>query len=92
MKCGSHDAPNRRNQQFVWTPPWVYVFFRISPIIGAIIAVIVQKKGRAPPAALVAQSRWKNGMACSPSRSAPDRLRASAGSRSATTYRSSACR
>ena len=62
MKCGSHDAPNRRNQQFVWTPPWVFIFFLISPIIGAIIAVIVQKKGRLLlPLCMSCNSRWKAG-------------------------------
>jgi len=63
MKCGSHDAPNRRNQQFVWTPPWVFIFFLVSPIIGAIIAVIVQKKGRLLlPLCHACSARWKNGM------------------------------
>jgi hypothetical protein len=63
MKCGVNDAPNRRNQQFVWTPPWVFIFFLVSPIIGAIIAVIVQKKGRLHlPLCHACNSRWKNGI------------------------------
>jgi hypothetical protein len=63
VKCGSHDAPNRRNQQFVWTPPWVFIFFLLSPIIGAIIAVIVQKKGRLLlPLCNDCSARWKQGM------------------------------
>lgn len=62
MKCGSHDAPNRRNQQFVWTPPWVFIFFLISPIIGAIIMVFVQKKGRLLlPLCTPCNDRWKAG-------------------------------
>jgi hypothetical protein len=40
VKCGSLDAPQRRNNQFVWTPPWVYVLVLISPIVVAIVAMI----------------------------------------------------
>ena len=61
MKCGSMDAPHRRNQQFVFSPPWVIVVVVISPLIGAIIMLLVQKKGRLHvPLCNQCHARWKN--------------------------------
>jgi len=63
MKCASPVVTQRRNQRFVFTPPWVFVFFFISPLIGAIIALIVQKKGRLDvPLCEQCSSRWKQGL------------------------------
>lgn len=62
VKCGAHDAPNRRNHQFVWTPPWVFVFFAVGPLIGAIVMVIVQKRGRLLlPLCTACEQRWRAG-------------------------------
>jgi hypothetical protein len=61
VKCGMH-GNQRRNQQFVWTPPWVFIIFFVSPIIGAIVAMVVQKKGRLQlPLCDACFSRWKMG-------------------------------
>jgi uncharacterized membrane protein len=63
VKCGNGHAPQRRNQQFVWTPPWVFILFLVSPIIAAIVAMIVQKKGRLQlPLCDECHSRWKTGV------------------------------
>lgn len=62
VKCGAAPAAHRRNQQFVFTPPWVFIIFFVSPIIGAIVAMIVQKKGRLQlPLCDECQARWKTG-------------------------------
>jgi hypothetical protein len=44
VKCGAHST-QRRRQQFVWTPPWVIFLMILSLLIGAIVALIVQKRG-----------------------------------------------
>ncbi len=62
VKCGAAPAHQRKNQQFVWTPPWVFIIFFVSPIIGAIVAMIVQKKGRLQlPLCDLCLGRWKQG-------------------------------
>lgn len=61
VKCGQHGS-ERRNQQFVWTPPWVFIIFVISPVIAAIVALVVQKKGRLQlPLCPTCNARWKQG-------------------------------
>jgi uncharacterized membrane protein len=63
MKCGSAAIAERRNQNFVFTPPWVFVLFLVSPLIGAIVALIVQKKGRLYlPLCSACSGRWKQGL------------------------------
>lgn len=62
VKCGGGPANQRKNQQFVWTPPWVFIIFFVSPIIGAIVAMVVQKKGRLQlPLCDNCLARWKQG-------------------------------
>jgi hypothetical protein len=62
VKCGAAPVNQRRNQQFVWTPPWVFIIFFVSPIIGAIVAMVVQKKGRLQlPLCDNDFARWKQG-------------------------------
>lgn len=63
MKCGASSIVERRNQRFVFTPPWVIVIFLVSPIIGAVVALIVQKKGRLHlPLCAEHARRWKQGI------------------------------
>lgn len=62
VKCGGGPANQRRNHQFVWTPPWVFIIFFVSPIIGAVVAMVVQKKGRLQlPLCDLDLARWKQG-------------------------------
>ena len=44
LKCGG-PATTRRKQQFVYTPQWVIVIMLLSLLIGAIVALVVQKRG-----------------------------------------------
>jgi hypothetical protein len=63
MKCGSPSIAIRRNQQFAWTPQWVYLLFLVSGLIAIILALVLQKKGRlhVPLCANCAQ-RWSQGL------------------------------
>jgi hypothetical protein len=63
MKCGSPSIAIRRNQQFAWTPQWVYLLFLVSGLIAVILALVLQKKGRLhiPLCASCAQ-RWSQGL------------------------------
>lgn len=59
VKCA---APSRvrRTQRFVFTPPWVIVVMVLSFLIGAIVAMIVQKRGTLHlPLCDACQHRWK---------------------------------
>lgn len=63
VKCGVSPTQHRRNQQFVWNPPWVLFLFILSPVIAAIVALIMQKKGRLHlPLCSACESRWKMGL------------------------------
>jgi len=44
VKCAA-PSTTRRKQQFVYTPPWVFALMIFSLLIGAIVAMIVQKRG-----------------------------------------------
>lgn len=45
IQCASGEIAHRKRQQFVWHPPWVILLYLLSPIIGVIVALVVQKKG-----------------------------------------------
>jgi hypothetical protein len=60
VKCAA-PAVTRRKQQFVYTPQWVIVILLLSLLIGAIVAVIVQKKGTLQlPLCEACAARWKS--------------------------------
>ncbi|MEO7093167.1 MAG: hypothetical protein ABI175_07950 [Polyangiales bacterium] len=60
VKCAAH-AVTRRKQRFVFTPQWVIFIMLISPVIGAVVAMIVQKKGTLElPLCEQCARRWKS--------------------------------
>jgi hypothetical protein len=60
VKCAGH-AVTRRKQQFVYTPQWVIVVMLLSLLIGAIVAMIVQKRGTLHlPLCEQCAARWKS--------------------------------
>lgn len=62
MKCGLAPAEHRRNQQFVWNPQWIVFLVLLSPIVAAVVALIVQKRGRLMlPLCQRCDSSWKMG-------------------------------
>ncbi len=46
IQCASPAIAHRRTQRFVWNPPWVIFMYLVSPILGVIVALFVQKKGQ----------------------------------------------
>lgn len=63
VKCGATPCQHRRNHQFVWNPPWIIFLFLLSPVIAAVVALIVQKKGRLQlPLCSTCQTRWTRGI------------------------------
>ncbi len=62
VKCGL-EGTLRRPHQFVFTPQWVIFIFLFSPLIGAVVALVVQKKGKLDlPLCAPCQAAWKGGI------------------------------
>jgi hypothetical protein len=59
VKCGKRGGNSLRYQNFVWTPRWVYLLVFVNLIVVAIVAMVMQKKGRlALPLCPSCKSRW----------------------------------
>jgi hypothetical protein len=61
VKCGAREGLRTRKQQFIYTPSWVYLLLLLNIIILAIVASIVQKKGKLTfSVCQPCHSKWRN--------------------------------
>ncbi len=59
LKCGAQGGVVRKNRRFQWVPQWAYVVLVLSLLIGAIVIMIVQKRGTLDvPLCPSCKSRW----------------------------------
>jgi hypothetical protein len=59
VKCGAQANLVRKRRKFQWVPPWTYVLLVVSLLIGAIVMMIVQKRGTLDlPLCTGCKTRW----------------------------------
>lgn len=60
LKCGVRQPVEWRKQKFVWSPQWTILLVLVSLLLGAIVALILQKRSEFQlPLCPACNTRWK---------------------------------